>query len=202
LLSTQSNGKHPALFNSVGLNHFRRMSKKSNARPAESAALEGNEREASLNLACTNMALRRATRRLGQLYDEAMAPLDLKATQFGLLAAISSLTEAGTEPTLNEIAARQLIQISALTHALRPLVREGLVELHPDPEDRRSKRAALTPAGLNLLRQAASRWAQINGRVEKTLGPDVAEGLRVLADMIASERFLDAYRSGRAMEGD
>jgi len=178
------------------------MSKKSNARPAESAALEGNEREASLNLACTNMALRRATRRLGQLYDEAMAPLDLKATQFGLLAAISSLTEAGTEPTLNEIAARQLIQISALTHALRPLVREGLVELHPDPEDRRSKRAALTPAGLNLLRQAASRWAQINGRVEKTLGPDVAEGLRVLADMIASERFLDAYRSGRAMEGD
>lgn len=156
--------------------------------------------DAFVELACTNTALRRATRRLGQLYDDAMAPLDLKATQFGLLVAIRDLTEGGQEPTLNEIATRQLIQISALTHALKPLVRDGLVELHPDPDDRRSKRAALTPAGLDRLQQAAARWAQVNGRVETTLGPGVAEGLRALADLISSERFLDAYRSGRLLE--
>jgi DNA-binding MarR family transcriptional regulator len=178
------------------------MSQKQNARPADSAAQTDAVPEALFKLACTNTALRRATRRLGQLYDEALAPLDLKATQFGLLAAIRSLAEAGTAPTLNEIAARQLIQISALTHALRPLVREGLVELHSDPEDRRSKRAALTPSGLDRLEQAASRWARVNGQVETTLGSGVAEELRALADLIASERFLDAYRGGRSMAGD
>ncbi|MGX5734224.1 MarR family winged helix-turn-helix transcriptional regulator [Bosea thiooxidans] len=177
------------------------MSKKSNAGPAESCPEPEGVPEAFFGLACTNAALRRATRRLGQLYDDAMAPLGLKATQFGLLVAIRDLSEAGKEPTLNEIAARQLIQISALTHALKPLVRDGLVELHPDPEDRRSKRAALTPEGLARLQQAVSRWAQANGRVETTLGPGVAEGLRALADLIASERFLDAYRSGRPLEG-
>ena len=176
------------------------MSKKPNAGPAKGPIEPSEVPEAFFKLACTNTALRRATRRLGQLYDDAIGPLGLKATQFGLLAAINELTEDGKGPTLNEIAARQLIQISALTHALKPLVRDGLVALHPDPEDRRSKRAALTPAGLSRLQQAASRWAQANGQVEITLGPGVAEGLRALADLIASERFLDAYRSGRTLE--
>jgi len=176
------------------------MSKKPNAEPAKGPAELADVPEAFFKLACTNTALRRATRRLGQLYDDAIGPLGLKATQFGLLAAISELTEDGKAPTLNEIAARQLIQISALTHALKPLVRDGLVKLHPDSADRRSKRAALTPAGLSRLQQAAARWAQANGQVEITLGPGVAEGLRALADLIASERFLDAYRSGRTLE--
>ncbi|MCU4179300.1 MarR family winged helix-turn-helix transcriptional regulator [Bosea sp. BH3] len=157
--------------------------------------------DAFFQLACTNTALRRATRRLGQLYDDAIGPLGLKATQFGLLVAIHGLTDEGKGPTLNDVAARQLVQISALTHALRPLVRDGLVALNPDPEDRRSKRATLTPAGRERMQQAVSRWAQANGRVETTLGPGVAGGLRALADLIASERFLDAYRSGRPLEG-
>jgi len=199
LLSAQSNGKLSALFNSVVLNHFKEMDQKRNAGPVEGPIKPDCVPEAFFGLACTNTALRRATRRLGQLYDDAMAPLGLKATQFGLLVAIRDLTEAGKKPTLNEIAARQLIQISALTHALRPLVRDGLVTLHPDLEDRRSKRAALTPAGLDRLEQAVARWAQVNGQVETTLGPGVAEGLRALADLIASERFLDAYRSGHPL---
>jgi len=176
------------------------MSKKPNAGPAEGPVELDAVPEAFFKLACTNTALRRATRRLGQLYDDAIGPLGLKATQFGLLAAISELTEDGRGPTLNDLAARQLVQISALTHALRPLVRDGLVALHPDLDDRRSKHATLTPAGLDRLQQAVSRWAQVNGQVETTLGLGVAEGLRALADLIASERFLDAYRSGRTLE--
>ncbi len=69
------------------------MSKKPNAGPAEGPGLELDAvPEAFFKLACTNTALRRATRRLGQLYDDAIGPLGLKATQFGLLAAISELT--------------------------------------------------------------------------------------------------------------
>jgi len=44
------------------------------------------------DVACTNNALRRAARRLGQLYDEALAPIGLKATQVGLLGEITRLS--------------------------------------------------------------------------------------------------------------
>lgn len=188
-----------APFNSVGLNYFENMNQTAD-NGADDCAGSNDVPEAFFALACTNTALRRATRRLGQLYDDAIAPLGLKATQFGLLVAIDGLSDEGKGPTLNEIAARQLVQISALTHALRPLVRDGLVALHPDLEDRRSKRATLTAAGRDRLRQAVSRWAAANGRVETTLGPGVAKELRALADLIASDRFLDAYHSGRALD--
>lgn len=198
-LSAQSNGRPCALFNTVVLNHFKGMKRTIDRRAADGDG-PPEAPETFLALACTNTALRRATRRLGQLYDDAIAPLGLKATQFGLLAAISGLTEQEKGPTLNEIATRQLVQISALTHALRPLIRDGLVALSPDAEDRRSKRAALTPAGRERLRQAVSRWAEANGRVETTLGPGVAARLRALSDLIASDRFLEAYRGGRVLE--
>jgi hypothetical protein len=44
-------------------------------------------------LVCTNTALRRAARRLGNLYDDALAPLDLKATQLSLLAEIDRVPQ-------------------------------------------------------------------------------------------------------------
>ncbi|WP_210339782.1 MarR family transcriptional regulator [Bosea sp. ASV33] len=166
------------------------------ANEADDGIAPGIGPEAPLAIACTNTALRRATRRLGQLYDDAISPLGLKATQFGLLVAINQLSEQDRGPTLNAVATHQLVQISALTHALRPLVRDGLVALHPDLEDRRSKRATLTPAGRSLMQQAVSRWADANGRIETTLGPTVAANLRALADLISSERFLAAYYDG------
>ena len=93
-------------------------------------------------LACTNRALRRAARQLGHLYDEAMAPAELKATQFGLLVQIDR-SGGHDGPTLQALAERLAIRISAMTHALRPLVRDGLVELRPDAHDGRTKHAAV-----------------------------------------------------------
>ena len=98
-------------------------------------------------LACTNTALRRAARRLGQLYDEALAPIGLKATQASLLAQIGGLARGQEGPTLQDLAERLAIGISALTHALRPLVRDGVVELRQDPQDGRTKRGILTCLG-------------------------------------------------------
>lgn len=145
---------------------------------------------------CTNTALRLAARRLGQLYDEALAPLDLKATQLALIAEIAKLT--GTDhqgPALQDLAARLAIQLSALTHALRPLVRDGLVELRQDAQDRRTKHGVLTPLGKARLSEAVVRWAAANDQVEAVLGPASAASLRALADQVASDEFLVAYRA-------
>ena len=146
---------------------------------------------------CTNTALRRAARRLGHLYDEAFAPLNLKATQVGLLAEIAKFRSSdGQEgPTLQELGELLAIQISAVTHALKPLVRDGLVEVRQDALDGRTKRGVLTALGKARFQEALVLWDQANSRVEVVLGPESAAALRKLADQIGSEEFLDAYNS-------
>jgi DNA-binding MarR family transcriptional regulator len=97
------------------------------------------------------------------------------------------------------LAERLAIRISALTHALRPLVRDGLVDLRPDAHDKRTKHAALTRLGRNRLDDGIMLWATANRRVEAVLGSTSARMLRALADQVSSKEFLDAYKSGRAI---
>src|SRR5260370_24251404 len=132
-------------------------------------------------LACTNTALRRAARRLGQLYDEALAPIGLKATQAGLLAQIGELTRRQEGPTLQDLAERLAIGISALTHALRPLVRDGLVELRQHPQYGRTNRGILTHLGKARLREALLLWATATRRAQTGIAPVSAEHVRALS---------------------
>jgi DNA-binding MarR family transcriptional regulator len=146
--------------------------------------------------ACTVTPLRLAARRLEQLYDEELAPLGLKATQLALIAAIHQLTRADQQgPTLQELAAVLAIQLSALTHALRPLVRDGIVELRQDAQDRRTKHSVLTSLGKTRLSEGIVRWAATNDQVEVVLGSASAAALRALADQVASDAFLVAYKA-------
>lgn len=158
---------------------------------------------APVDLVCTHTSLRRAARRLGQLYDEAIAPTGLTSSQALLLAQIDALSafygEAG--PTLGVLADRLAIQISALTHALRPLVREGLVEVRQDEQDRRVKRSVMTALGQARHKQMLGLWIEANSRVEAALGAASTEALRRLADRVASEAFLDAYTAGGSHGG-
>jgi DNA-binding MarR family transcriptional regulator len=148
-------------------------------------------------LACTHTALRHAARRLGNLYDEAVAPTGLKATQAGLLFQTDRLGgEDG--PTLQALADRLAIGISSLTYALRPLVRDGLMELRPDARDKRTKHAWLTTEGRKRLAQAAVLWAAANRRTEIVLGHESARRLRALADQVSSGEFLRAYKAEAA----
>jgi DNA-binding MarR family transcriptional regulator len=181
------------------------MGKKSNS--LVSADLDESSIEmvdALAELACTNTALRRAARRLGHLYDQAVAPTELKATQVGLLAQIDQLAgDHGDEgPTLLVLAERLAIRISALTHALRPLVRDGLVELRQDANDGRTKHGVLTSLGRARLRKALVLWAAANRRVETVLGPASARKLRGLADLVASQEFVDAFTAGKRLVAD
>lgn len=147
-------------------------------------------------LVCTNTALRLAARRLGQLYDDALAPLNLKATQLALIVEIGKFKGPDEQGLpLQDLAGRLAIQLSALTHALRPLVRDGIVELRPDTADRRTKRSVLTQRGKDLLSEAVVRWAWANQRVEVVLGPDSAASLRALADQVASDAFMEKYKA-------
>ena len=142
-------------------------------------------------VACTNTALRRASRRLGQLYDEALAPTGLRATQVSLLTQIQVIADSGSKlgPTLQDLAGDLALRVSGISHALSPLVRDDLVELLPDPADARVKHALLTAKGRAKLAKAVQYWAIANRHVEKVMGSVKAAKLRELADQISLEQF-------------
>lgn len=143
---------------------------------------------------CTHTALRQASRQLTQVYDEAIAPAGLTSAQAMLVTRLDELGGApgGTGPSLQALAKRLSIQISALTHALRPLVRDGVVELHADPRDGRIKRAVLTEKGMKQTREMYVLWQAVNLRMDSVLGAGTGSELRALATRVASPEFLAA----------
>ncbi|RWE59327.1 MarR family winged helix-turn-helix transcriptional regulator [Mesorhizobium sp.] len=134
---------------------------------------------------CSNAMLRRATRKLGQFYDDVLAPSGLKATQQGLLYQI----HIGDEPAMGDIAAALVMDLSALGHTLKPLIRDGYVETFTDPDDRRIKRVRLTPQGLIKLDEAMKLWRVAQQRFEDIVGKEQAARLRGALDDIAALDF-------------
>lgn len=134
---------------------------------------------------CNNAMLRRATRKLGQLYDDMLAPSGLKATQQGLLYQI----HIGDEPAMGAIAAALVMDLSALGHTLKPLIRDGYVETFTDADDRRIKRVRLTPQGLAKLDEAMKLWSLAQQRFEAMVGKNEAARLRAALGDIAALDF-------------
>ena len=139
--------------------------------------------------ACTYAALRRATRRLGQIYDEAVAASGLKSTQVTLLYQVRRLEQ----PTVRQLANELVMDLSALGHTLKPLERDGLLELHTDSRDRRAKRVHLTEAGSAKLDLALSLWQAVHRRSEEVLGVQKAAELRETLDWMASGGFAQRF---------
>ncbi len=67
---------------------------------------------------------------------------------------------------------------TTLTAALKPLHRRGLVEILPDPNDRRGKRIKLTADGMALLAKATPIWVSTSKDVEALLPEGEPERLR------------------------
>lgn len=122
-----------------------------------------------------------ASRRLSQLYDEALAPAGLNATQYALLSQLDLRGE--TPPTLTELADAMVMNRSGLGHGLRPLEREGLIVLVENPGDRRRRRIVLTDKGRTARRQAEAYWRKAEDRFRAHVGPESARRLR--AEMAA-----------------
>jgi DNA-binding MarR family transcriptional regulator len=93
---------------------------------------EGTKTEKMNPCDCT--PLRKATRRVSQLYDAVLAPCSLRTTQRAIL---NHIAWAGTPP-LGELAKALFMDRGALTHNLQPLERDGLVAVSVDPQDRRN----------------------------------------------------------------
>jgi len=115
--------------------------------------------------ACACGRLRRATRALTQLYDDAMAPAGLRITQFSLLR-----TLARDGPLrICDLAGRTLLDRTALSRNLDPLVGQGHVEIRRGA-DARTREAALTRKGAAALKAATPYWTRAQKVVAARLG--------------------------------
>ena len=140
---------------------------------------------------CNNSELRKATRQLGQLYDDIVGGSGMRASQLGLLFQI----EAMRGPTMKALARIIVMDLSALGHTLKPLVRDGYVALVADERDRRVKRVFLTEAGKAKTAEGLDLWRLAQGRVEAVLGSAGALALRQTLAMLASDQFAEAFRT-------
>src|SRR5690606_35775943 len=129
---------------------------------------------------CLCFRSRRVARLITRLYDEALRPLGLHATQLTRLNAIAlSGREGGRMNALADVLA---LDGTTLSRNLRPLVAAGLVRLDRTPGDRRVRVAILTAAGQQMVADALPLWNEAHQRVLETLGRDAALALRSRLD--------------------
>lgn len=129
---------------------------------------------------CTCMRLRKASRRVSQIYDRSLEPLGLTVTQFGLLGNLDRLDGI----SIGDLAGRLVMDPTTLTRNLKPLERQGLVVFAPDPNDRRSRCLHLTAAGRKAYGEAKPAWARAQRHVDKALGDVDAPGLNTMLDRV------------------
>lgn len=136
---------------------------------------------------CTCGSLRKASRRISQFYDIALAPIGIKSTQYSILSELDRSAERGV--TMRELAKALVMDRSTLGHNLRPLQRDSLLSLRQAPDDRRKRYVELTKRGQTLLKRARRRWRVAEGRFARIFGKKHAAELRsVLLNIAANEK--------------
>jgi DNA-binding MarR family transcriptional regulator len=152
---------------------------------------------ATASMACYATALRKASRRLTALYDEALAPSGLRTTQYVILGELLG----GAPVTINELARRLVLDRSGLGHSLRPLQRDGLISLDQGTADRRSVNITLTEEGRRRYEAARPRWLAAQDQVLAVLGRPTADQLREQLNAIAQDDRLTPPRGAGAASG-
>lgn len=129
---------------------------------------------------CVCSRLRKASRRVSQIYDRYLEPHGLTITQYALLSNIAGRPGV----SIGALAERLIMDPTTLTRNLRPLERQGFLTLTPDPEDRRSRRLDLTEAGRTVLAAARPAWAEAQIHIETAVGADETPALNAALDQL------------------
>jgi Transcriptional regulators len=132
-------------------------------------------------LPCTCASLRRATRALTLLYDEALRPTGLRSTQFTIFQTLS-LVGAANQKQLAHILA---IDSTSLTRALEPMLQQRWIERHRG-DDRRQWIFTLSASGKALFQRALRPWNRLQARLQRQLGPDLWNSISDTADRLTS----------------
>jgi DNA-binding MarR family transcriptional regulator len=140
---------------------------------------------------CSCTALRKATRRVSQLYDAALASSGLKTTQRAILAQI----DRAKTTTVGNLAEALVMDSGALAHNLKPLERDGLVTIEIDAKDRRNRLVTLTDAGRAKLSETDILWAHAQRGFDAAFGAAETASLREALGFIVSDAFVETFET-------
>lgn len=118
-----------------------------------------------LKLPCACATLRRATRAVTQVYEQAFREVGLTAPQFTVLAVLHAFGEMN-QGKLSEVLA---VDATTLTRVLKIMVTRGWIVSKPG-SDRREKYLRLTPEGRTLFDNAKPLWQSVQSKVRDAFG--------------------------------
>ena len=130
-------------------------------------------------LPCMCGTLRRTSRALTQLYEQALRPFGLRATQLTILQVLS-LTGEVSQGQLGEMLA---MDSTSLTRTLAIMGREGWVTARRG-KDRRERWVRLSSAGEMQLRRALPVWEKVQSRLRHRLGAQAWKNLLQLTHQV------------------
>jgi DNA-binding MarR family transcriptional regulator len=114
---------------------------------------------------CTLDHLRKATRAAAQFYDAALAPVELKSTQFSLLV---TLDKCGDIP-LSQLAKVLVMERTTLTRNIKPMMAKGLLTTKTE-QDKRLRIISMTEQGRLVLKLAQPLWREAQLSLVDKLG--------------------------------
>ena len=130
---------------------------------------EAVQREAIAEMVstCACLNLRKATRAVTRLFDEALRPLGIRSTQLPILATLA----LDSPLTVTQISEALVMDRTSLARLLRPLAESNLITVEV-AEDRRARNVHLTQTGRAVVDQAFPLWKSVQTRVVSELGHD------------------------------
>jgi DNA-binding MarR family transcriptional regulator len=134
---------------------------------------------------CLATRVRQLSRIVTRVYDDAMRPLGITASQYTLLAQLASRDGI----TAVEIGYELDIEKSTLSRNLKRLLALGHIVMDP-PAGRRGRGLHLTPKGQGVLKEAYPIWQQSQSKTTAIMGTDCRATLDRLLDQ--AERLVAA----------
>jgi DNA-binding MarR family transcriptional regulator len=134
--------------------------------------------------ACISTRVRQLSRIVTRVYDDALRPLGITASQFTLLTQLAQ--QDGI--TAVEIGHTLDIEKSTLSRNLKRLLALGLLTMDP-PAGRRGRGLHLTPKGESVIKQAYPVWLDAQSRTVTIMG---AQSRSTLDDLLTQAEKLAA----------
>ena len=147
-------------------------------KPAETASIS-DIAETTAN-ACLATRVRQLSRIVTRVYDDAMRPLGITASQYTLLAQLA----ARDAITAVEIGHELDIEKSTLSRNLKRLLALGHINMDP-PAGRRGRGLHLTPKGQAILKDAFPVWQDAQKRAFTVMGAESRNTLDTLLHQAA-----------------
>lgn len=116
---------------------------------------------------CNCLNIRRASQAVTEVYDEFLAPSNLKIGQFSLLKHINQLGPV----SVSDLALIIRLDRTTLVRNLKPLEKSGLVE-DISTEGTRNRQLKLTAKGIKAYKYAEELWEKAQSFLEEYLGKD------------------------------